>query len=259
MLTQSKTSLQSDLKYAFEFALVILGILIGGGIAFIGLWLWFDLQANPHHSFIAQTSAYLVNALPVAAQSFLGYQAELMGLPLIHETSAFWYMARAGGIVSYLLLWLSTIWGLALSTKVISKLAPAPLAYGLHEFLSLATIVFALIHSLVLLGDQYIDFSIFHLAIPFIAPYQPFWTGLGIIGFYLSAAITGSFYIRKQIGQKTWRKLHTLTLLAYALALAHGVMAGTDSSLGVIKLMYLGTGFSVLFLVYYRLLTLKIN
>ena len=151
----------------------------------------------------------------------------------------------------------TTRWGLVLSTKITAKLISTPMAYGLHEFLSILAIVFALLHSLILLGDEYIQFNIFQLAIPFTAPYRPFWTGLGTIALYLSAALTGSFYIRKQIGQSVWHTLHYLTFVAYILATVHGLMAGTDSPLAVVKLIYWGSGFSVLFLVYYRLFTLK--
>jgi predicted ferric reductase len=146
---------------------------------------------------------------------------------------------------------------LALTSKVTEGLVSGPIAYGLHESLSLGTILFALLHALVLLGDAYIKFNLLHLIVPYTAPYAPFWTGLGTIAFYLIFVLTGSFYIRKQIGPKTWRALHYLTFTGYLLALGHGLMAGTDTSLATIKLMYLGTGFSVLFLSYYRLFTLK--
>jgi hypothetical protein len=51
--------------------------------------------------------------------------------------------------------------------------------------------------------------------------------------------------------------LHYLTFITYLLALGHGLMAGTDSSLLGLKFMYGATGLATLFLVYYRLLTLK--
>jgi predicted ferric reductase len=239
--------------------LVGLGVFFGGIVALFSFWLWFDYQIDPGRSFLVILGTNLLSMTPSSLTSYLGQEARVMGLPLTGQTSAFWYMARAGGIVAYLLLWLSTGWGLTLSTKIADGLVPAPIAYSLHEFLSLGALLFALLHALVLLGDDYIKFSMLHLTIPFTAPYEPFWTGLGTIGLYLIAALTGSFYIRKQIGQKTWRRLHYLTFVGYLLALGHGLMAGTDSSLGVIKLMYLGTGSAVLFLTYFRLFTLKVK
>jgi predicted ferric reductase len=223
----------------------------------VGLWLWFDYQADPAQSTLAMISAGVVQRIPASLQELSAEQARLMALPLTGQTKAYWYMARAGGVIAYLLLWLSSVWGLLLSTRLLSKLIPAPLIFGLHEFIALLSVTFMGLHTVVLLGDEYVNFNIFHLAIPFIAPYEPFWTGLGVIGFYLSLALTGTFYLRKQIGQRLWRSLHYLTFAAYLIGLVHGLMAGADSSLVLMKLLYLSTALSLLFLVYYRLLTLK--
>ena len=259
MVNQPEISIRSNSKMALDILLVALGVFMGGIIALLSLWLWFDHRHDPSHSLLAILSASLAGWLPASWQLLLGQEARLLGLPLGGETKAYWYMARAGGIVGYLLLWLSVVWGLVLSTKISDGWVPAPVAYGLHEFLSLGTLLFSAGHALVLLGDRYIGFNIFHLAIPFLAPYEPLWTGLGTIGLYLSAALTGSFYIRKQIGQKVWRALHYLTFVAYLLVLLHGVMAGSDNGLSLMKLTYVVTGFGVLFLVYYRLFTFKVK
>lgn len=256
MINQLKVSIPSN-KIFSDLLLIGLGVLVGGIVALLGLWLWSSYRGGSLTGLTAILSVNLAEWLPLSWRTVLGEEARLLGFPLSAQTKAFWYMARAGGIVAYLLLWFSVVWGLALSTKIMDGLVPAPIAYGLHEFLSLGTIFFAVGHALVLLGDSYIGFSIFHLAIPFIAPYRPLWTGLGTVGLYLCAVLTGSFYIRKQIGQKVWRTLHYLTFGAYLLVLAHGFMAGTDSGLSLTKLMYFTTGFSVLCLIWYRLFTLN--
>lgn len=259
MAVQSKSAINNDFKTILDILMISTGMLVGGLSALAAVWLWFDYQIDPSNSLLTLLSARLATALPVQMQSFLSSQTQMMGLPLTGRTSAYWYMARAGGIVSYLLIWFSVVWGLVLSTKITGKLIPAPITYGLHEFLSILAVVFAVLHAVVLLGDEYIKFNVFHLAVPFIAPYEPLWTGLGIIGLYLTAALTISFYFRKQIGQKTWRTLHYLTFVAFVLAAVHGMMAGSDSGLIMTTLLYWGTGFSVVFLVYYRLFTLKIK
>lgn len=257
MVAQSKVSTHSEIRTLLDIGLVAFGVLFGGVVALLVIWLWFDYQTDPNRSLLAIFSVYFVGVLPDSLTGYLANEAQLMDLPLTGQTSAFWYLARSGGIVAYLLLWLSTVWGLTLSSKIITDLVPAPVAYGLHEFLSLGAVLFAVIHSVVLLGDRYIQFNLFHLAIPFSAPYEPLWTGLGTLGLYLTTALTASFYVRQQLGQKVWRALHYLTFVAYGLALVHGLMAGTDSPLPAMKLMYLGTGFAVLFLTYYRLFSLK--
>ncbi|MCG3211681.1 MAG: hypothetical protein FOGNACKC_05327 [Anaerolineae bacterium] len=248
MVSQSKSTAHSDLRTILDVLLVSLGMVGGAVAAVAGLWLWFDYQASPDNSFLALFSGWLVSLLPVTAQSYLTRQTQVMGLPLTAHTSAYWYMARAGGITAYLLLWASTVWGLLLSTKVAPKRVPPSLAYGIHEYLSILTVLFAVLHATVLLGDSYINFNVFHLAVPFIAPYEPLWTGLGTIGLYLTVALVASFYLRKHIGQRAWRMFHYLTFGAYLLALLHGIKAGSDSDLLVSMLLYWVTGFSVLFL-----------
>ncbi len=257
MVKQPEVSMSSNSKIMIEVLMVGLGVFIGGIIALVGLWLWLDYQADPIHNLLTILRVNLAGWLPASWWVLWSHEVHLLGLPLSGDTKAYWYMARAGGIIGYFLLWLSVMWGLVLSTKFTQGWLPAPIAYGLHEFLSLGTLLFTLIHALVLLGDSYIGFNLFHLVIPFMAPYKPLWTGLGTISLYLGIILTGSFYIRKQIGQKVWRTLHYLTFGGYLLGLIHGIMAGTDSSLGLMKVMYLLTGSSVLFLVYYRLFTLK--
>jgi predicted ferric reductase len=178
-----------------------------------------------------------------------------MGWPLTAETSGYWYLSRAAGLVGYLLLWAATAWGLVVSTKIAKGLIPAPFSTSLHEFLSLGALAFGGIHALALLGDQYIEFSLVDIVYPFAASYRPGWVGLGQLGFYLSLALTLSFYVRKRIGPKTWRTLHYLTFLAYALVVVHSLTSGTDTGALLVQAMYLGSGATIVFLIYYRLLS----
>ncbi len=202
-----------------------------------------------------QAAAQTIGGMaPTAVRQALQEQARLMGLPLAEGSQAYWYLARAGGIMAYLLLWLATCWGVMMSSKVIKGVVSTPLAYALHEYLPLLAVVFAALHALVLLGDSYIGFTLWQVVVPFSSPYEPLWTGLGSLAFYLSLALIGSFYVRKRIGQKTWRAFHYLAYVAFLLALVHGLMAGSDSGSPALRGMYLVTGGVSLFLVYYRAL-----
>lgn len=180
-------------------------------------------------------------------------QLQVMGLPLAPDTQAYWYMARAGGIVAYLLLWFGSLWGVLMSTK----LAKGLYVFGLHEFLPILAMLFAALHALVLLGDHYIGFDLLQLAIPFTASYRPLWTGLGTLALYFGTALAASFYVRRWIGRRTWRTLHYATYGVFALALAHGLMAGTDSTLSLVHWMYIATGASLLFVTLVRIFSLN--
>ena len=73
------------------------------------------------------------------------------------EPKAFWYLARASRVVSYLLLWISVCLGLATSSRL-SRLWPGgPLAVDLHQYTSLSAMAFSSFHALVLLGIGLLD------------------------------------------------------------------------------------------------------
>jgi DMSO/TMAO reductase YedYZ heme-binding membrane subunit len=81
--------------------------------------------------------------------------------------------------------------------------------------------------------------------------------GLGQIGFYLLAIVGLSFYVRKRLSNRTWRLVHYLSFLTFALALLHGIFAGTDNAVPAVRVFYWVTGASLLFLLIYRVLVTK--
>jgi len=226
------------------------GILVG--LLLLGLALVSGIRSETN---LAQSLAPIAQGVVSWLRERLVSEATLMGWPLAADTSAYWYLSRAAGLVGYVLLWAATAWGLVVSTKVAKGLIAAPFSTSLHEFLSLGALAFAGIHALALLGDRYIDFGLVDIVYPFAAGYRPGWVGLGQLGFYLSLALTLSFYLRKRIGPKTWRTLHYLTFLAYVLVVVHSLASGTDASVLAVRAMYLGTGATIVFLIYYRLLS----
>jgi sulfoxide reductase heme-binding subunit YedZ len=169
------------------------------------------------------------------------------------SVQALWYVTRAAGIMSYLLLWLSTVWGLAVSNKILDPVLHRAFTYDFHQFLSLLAIGFVILHIVVLLADQYLPFSVAQVLVPFAAPYRPLWVGIGTIGLYLTLLVSITFYIRKWIGQKTFRAIHLVSYLAFSGAALHGLFAGTDSPLPTVQVMYIVTTLSVVFLTVYRI------
>ncbi len=168
-----------------------------------------------------------------------------------NTVQALWYVTRAAGLMAYFLLWLSTAWGLAVSSKIFDPLLHRAFTYDMHQFISLLAIGFTFLHVAVLLGDRYLPFSIAAALIPFIAPYRPLWVGVGTLGLYLTLLVSITFYLRRWIGQKTFRAIHSSSFLAYAAVTAHGLMAGTDSPLWTTQLMYGGTALVIVFLTIY--------
>ncbi|MCB0076717.1 MAG: ferric reductase-like transmembrane domain-containing protein [Anaerolineales bacterium] len=168
-----------------------------------------------------------------------------------------WYVVRASGTVAYLLLSGATVWGLALSSKIIKERVPAPLTMSLHRSLSWLAIVYTLIHAGALLFDHYYSYRLTDLLIPFIGPYRAGWVGLGVIGLYGLILLSVSFSLKKRIGHRTWRMLHHLSFPLYLLITLHGLMAGSDSGQAGMRGLFVGSALLVCFLTIYRVLTMR--
>ncbi len=142
-----------------------------------------------------------------------------------------WYLIRGTGIVGYLLLTMSTVWGLLLSSKLIRDSVAPVLALGMHNYLSWNALLVCGLHAFLLLFNTWFDYTVLNLIVPFTGPYRPFWVGLGVIGFWLMLVVTLSFYIKRWIGQSTWRWLHYTSFLVFIFGALHGAFAGTDWAL----------------------------
>jgi sulfoxide reductase heme-binding subunit YedZ len=141
-----------------------------------------------------------------------------------------WYLIRASGITSYIMLTLSVIWGLALSSSAVKNWSPGPLTMTLHSSISWLGLLFGAAHGLLLLADKYFTYRLTDLVVPFVGPYRPFATGLGTLSLWIVVIVTPSFALKKRLlGYRAWKTLHYLSYAAFALVTAHGLLAGTDA------------------------------
>ncbi len=200
-------------------------------------------------SLIFAGSVFVLWASQLPAGSAAG--SGLSSLFATDTVQSWWYVTRAAGLTSYFLLWLSMVWGMAVSTKFFHPAVEGSYSYDFHEFLSLLGLGFVLLHVVVLMLDKYLPFNLLQILIPFVDSYRPLWVGLGIIGFYIFLLVTVTFYIRTMIGTRAFRGIHLLSLLGYLGATLHGLYAGTDSALTITQLLYIGTALVVVFLTAY--------
>jgi sulfoxide reductase heme-binding subunit YedZ len=98
-----------------------------------------------------------------------------------------------------------------------------------HERLALAALACIGAHGLLLLFDGWLRPGLTGILVPFTLGYRPMWTGLGIIGGYLIACLSLSFYARRRIGAARWRSAHRLAPIGFVLVFVHVLMAGTDA------------------------------
>jgi predicted ferric reductase len=207
----------------------------------------------PVHSTLADLSWWLVGALSVAAV-VLAMVLTLVLRALTGEITLAWFISRGAGVVGYLLITGSMIYGLMITTRTATGAVPAPVSFGMHEFIAWLGLVFIAVHAVVLLWDGYIKYSLASVLVPFASSYRPVWVGIGQIAFYLSALLAASFYAKKRIGHKTWRLIHYASFATFILATLHGLFSGSDTKALPMQAIYISAVAAVLFLTVLRIL-----
>ena len=131
-----------------------------------------------------------------------------------------WLAGRSAGIVAMLLITCSVILGLAMAARVIPPRWRRD-AVRVHQHLALIALGAIAAHGLLLAADPWLKAGLKGIVVPFAIGYRPLWTGLGILGGYLAAILALSFYVRRRIGARLWRRMHRFTVMVYVLALVH--------------------------------------
>jgi methionine sulfoxide reductase heme-binding subunit len=141
-----------------------------------------------------------------------------------------WHLVRSSGLVAYILLVVSTVWGLFISSQFVKDWSPGPVSLTMHSTISWLSVLVALVHALLLLLDSYYSYTLGDIFIPFRGPYRPEFVGLGTLAFWLMILISISFPLQKYLGNRNWKYLHYTSYIGFGLVSLHGLFAGTDGS-----------------------------
>jgi methionine sulfoxide reductase heme-binding subunit len=164
-----------------------------------------------------------------------------------------WLLSRASGIVALSLISLSVLMGLTMSTKLLRRTGAKRTIARLHEHTALIALAAIALHGLALLGDGWLKPGWRGIAVPFALSYRPAFTGLGIIAGYVAVLLGPSFYLRRRIGARRWRKLHRATAVVWALSVIHTLGAGSDRSKLWLQYLVLAPGLPITYLLVVRM------
>ena len=139
-----------------------------------------------------------------------------------------WFLTRASGIVAWLMLTASVIWGILLSTKAFpNQRRPLWLA-AMHRWLAGLTMSFLAIHLAALVADSYVSFGLADLAIPLASDWKPGAVALGVLGTWALVAVQLTSMAMRRLSRRFWRIVHLTSYVAFWLASMHAAFAGTD-------------------------------
>lgn len=148
-----------------------------------------------------------------------------------------WYIARASGLVSWTVLALATLWGLALSTKVFGTRPRPNWILDIHRMLGALALIFTGVHVTALLVDRYVGFGVQDILVPFAAKWHPVAVAWGVVGLYLLLAVELTSLARAHLPKKLWRNTHYASFPLFVTATIHGLAAGTDSTVLIAEIV----------------------
>jgi DMSO/TMAO reductase YedYZ heme-binding membrane subunit len=150
------------------------------------------------------------------------------------------------------MLFAAVAWGLLATTTLVAKRVAKASAVLLHQVLGTVGLALLMVHLIGLLLDEFVEYGPLDLLVPFRAAEAPAAVAIGIIAMYVMLVVILTSWVRKRLGTTWWRRFHLLATPAFALALVHGMGAGTDSTRPWMWWMYVGTGLAVVFLLIVR-------
>jgi DMSO/TMAO reductase YedYZ heme-binding membrane subunit len=131
--------------------------------------------------------------------------------------------------VSWGLLALSVIWGLALSTRALGRRPRANWLLDLHRFLGGLAVIFVAVHLVGLAFDHWVDIGLRQMLVPFTSSWNPMAVSWGVVALYLLVAIELTSLVRKRLPKRFWKGIHLTSYGLYVIATVHMFTAGTDA------------------------------
>ena len=139
-----------------------------------------------------------------------------------------WYLARASGIIAYVLLIASVIWGVLLSTRVLKPLDRPAWLLALHRFLASLAVVCTGLHLGALVADGYVHFAWKEILVPGASAWRTSAVAVGVVALYLFALVELTSLMMRKLPKRLWRAIHMSSYALVWTVSIHAAMAGSD-------------------------------
>lgn len=141
-----------------------------------------------------------------------------------------WYLSRASGMVAWILLGMTCLWGVLLVTRLLKPADRPAWLLDLHRYLGVLSLVATGAHMAALVGDNYAYFGWRELFVPQASAWNAAAVTWGVISFYLLVVVQVSSWLMRWLPRKLWHSMHLLSYVLFVMATVHGFMAGSDST-----------------------------
>lgn len=141
-----------------------------------------------------------------------------------------WYLSRAAGVVSLILLTLVVLLGLLTTAHPRPHSAAMAVAMGVHRTLALGVTVFLAVHILTALVDTYVHLGWWSAVVPFASGYRREWVALGASAFDILLTLNLTSLLRHRLPVRVWRAVHYLSYTIAPLAVVHALTTGAPDN-----------------------------
>lgn len=155
--------------------------------------------------------------------------------------TATWDISRASGFVAYVLLWATVFTGAGVNLRFHPPIGRQAIAMELHRISAVLAFSFVVVHLLGLFLDPFIGFGLTDVLVGVTADYRPMQSGLGALAAWGLVSLLVSVAYSASIRTKWWRAWHYGGYAVWALALIHGLLAGSDTEHWPTHLLYSAT------------------
>jgi hypothetical protein len=162
-----------------------------------------------------------------------------------------WFIARGAGLSALVLLTVATALGALVSGGGPARPGARVIAQYAHRVTASLGLAVLGLHLTMILADSFAHVGWVGALVPFTSAYRPLWVGLGSLAAYTFLLVAATGFARGRMagsarGAAVWRTIHGGAYAGWALAMLHGLRAGTDSGLGWVRVLYLGCLLAVL-------------
>lgn len=140
---------------------------------------------------------------------------------------AFWYLSRASGMVAWVILAITCLWGILLITRMLKPADRPAWLLDLHRWLGVLSLVTTGAHMAALVGDNYVHFGWRELFVPQASEWKAGPVTWGVLAFYVMVVVELTSLVMKKLPKKLWHGIHLLSYPMFVMASVHG-FSGTD-------------------------------
>lgn len=163
-----------------------------------------------------------------------------------------WYLTRSSGIIAWLLLTATVVWGVVLATRAFPDVRRPAWLRDLHSWLGGLSVCFVGVHLLALLADSYVQFGPVDLLVPYASSWKPGAVALGVVAMWLLVAVQVTSLAMRRLPRRLWRWVHLTSYGVFWLTSMHAAYAGTDRTSRLYQLTAVATIAAVAWSLMYR-------